>query len=170
MEDSPILLVFLIIYLIAASSGKKQKAERKKKAPLHTEQKRKHSPMRAGAQGEMLDWRSILRTEKTFKGFEEAFNQHVPRDEECERQPIHLHEVAQEQMEQAAEGEDPCHAGGYDRVEGMAEGADVQAEHTNNAFAQDVLRGVIMSEILTRPQERIARRAAGRQNGHGYHG
>ena len=162
MEDSPILLLFLIIYLIAASSGSRKRSKQKK-VPYRAQERR--SPMRAKAQGEQLDWRSILRSEQARQGFEEAFAAHEQRSEACENQPIHLHEVQQAQMTLAAEGEDPCHAGG--RTAGAEqEDADAAAQdEARSALAQDILRGVIMSEILTRPHERAVQYAARRQKG-----
>ena len=109
MEDAPILLIFLIIYLITASSGNKKK---KKKRPLREGERRRQGTMRTEAQGEQMDWRSILRTEQANEGFYEAFDAHQ-QSELCDDQPIHLHEVSQAQMVQAGEGKDPCHAGGY---------------------------------------------------------
>lgn len=71
---------------------------------------------------------------------------------------LHLHAVTQERMRSAGEGEDPCHAGGalhpapeHEPVPDMAEPA------ADSAAARELLRGVILSEILERPCERRAR-------------
>ena len=168
MKDSPILLIFLIIYLIAASSGRKRNGAKKKpqmKASLGREAERRKSPLRTHAQGEQEGWRSTMRARQAQQGFHEAFDAHGPEERDCESQPIHLHDVGQAQMTLAGEGEDPCHAGG--RGAEPSEAAVVQGE-THSVLAQDVLRGVIMSEILTRPHERAAQYAARRRNG--YHG
>ena len=62
-------------------------------------------------------------------------------------------------MYDAAEGEDPCHRGDAraqeDAHPDTAFSYDEQ-EQMNSALAQDVLRGVIMSEILKRPSSRTA--------------
>ena len=56
------------------------------------------------------------------------------------------------------EGEDPCHAGGAVRPAAEREPAPDAAEHTqDNEAARELLRGVILSEILERPCERRAR-------------
>ena len=60
-------------------------------------------------------------------------------------------------MEQAGEGEDPCHAGAAPErppMDDETKETDVQRA----AFESDVLRGVVMSEVLTRPSERAALR------------
>ena len=60
-------------------------------------------------------------------------------------------------MEQAGEGEDPCHAGAAPErppMDDETRETDVQCA----AFESDVLRGVVMSEVLTRPSERAALR------------
>ena len=60
-------------------------------------------------------------------------------------------------MEQAGEGEDPCHAGGAPKRPEPDEAYEPTEEEARRAaFQSDVLRGVIMSEILTRPGERAA--------------
>lgn len=73
----------------------------------------------------------------------------------CDQRRMHLHEVSSEQMQYAAEGEDPCHVGSAPEDHEMNED---ESEQEIGQFGQDVLRGVIMSEILTRPCERMMRR------------
>ena len=112
--------------------------------------------MRTRAQGEQADRRAQERDQQTQAGFGDAFDHSWQHAEKmpCQEQPMHLHEVSQQQFLSAAEGEDPCHAGGVSRKD---EFFDVQnTEH--DTLAQDVLRGVIMSEILMRPHERAALR------------
>lgn len=74
---------------------------------------------------------------------------------------MHLHEVTQAQMMSAGEGEDPCHAGRAQRhamPEESALGmADAAPDTQDNEAARELLRGVILSEILERPCERRAR-------------
>lgn len=166
MEDLPILLLFLSIYLIAASSGSNKKKRGKKNAPVYPGASEQRSAMRTQVQDEQADWRAVLRTQQVQRGFDEAFAAHGPEEEACESQPIHLHTAGQSQMMRAGEGEDPCHAGGYMHSETPEETDTSAQEQTRSALAQDVLRGVIMSEILTRPHER--QYAARRQKG--YHG
>ena len=60
-------------------------------------------------------------------------------------------------LEQAGEGEDPCHAGAAPErppMDDETKETDVQRA----AFESDVLHGVVMSEVLTRPSERAALR------------
>ena len=78
--------------------------------------------------------------------------------EDCEKERLHLHQVSQDQMEYAGEGEDPCHKGG-EIMEERAESEDayqLQERVGIGMGAQEILQGVIMSEILTRPQQRRA--------------
>ena len=77
----------------------------------------------------------------------------------CESASIHLHDVPQSVMEHAGEGEDPCHAGGVpvsDETEIGREEIGFDSDFQQSEAMQDILRGVIMSEILTRPCERRA--------------
>lgn len=83
-------------------------------------------------------------------------------DDPCEDEPepsIHLHHVDEQTMEQAGEGEDPCHAGGAPKRPPLDnEDEPEELDERRAAFQSDVLRGVMMSEILTRPGERAALR------------
>ena len=152
MEDLAILLITLIIYLVSGV------VSRKKKRSASTQRTGHRGPMRTQAQGERHDPRAAERTRETEKGFAEAFGQREQHTA-CEERPLHLHEVTQTAFSLAEEGEDPCHAGGvYEHgFDGAAPQGEVDANQAEeNAIAQDILRGVIMSEILTRPRERMA--------------
>ncbi|MBQ7887617.1 MAG: hypothetical protein IJ313_12115 [Clostridia bacterium] len=166
MEDFPLLLLIFIFYLIAGSS-------KKKKNTKHSHSKARSGPMRARSQGEQADNRAQSRDRQTMAGFETAFagaidqatdKKHAP----CEEKPIHLHEVTQAQLRDAVEGDDPCHLGGESMLETVAaDAAWSETDETQEALRQDVLRGVIMSEILMRPQERRAMQRSRREY-HGY--
>lgn len=149
MVDGFLVIVF-IVYLISSFS----KTGKKKKSGTP---QRKRSPMRGRVQGEQADWQAIERDRQTQEGFAGAFETKDLHEEtdSCKTDRMHPHEVSQLQFETAAEGEDPCHVGsaGYDDI-----GFD-ESDKTRQQLAQDVLRGVIMSEILARPQERYAQAA-----------
>ena len=81
---------------------------------------------------------------------------------------LHLHEVTQAQLRDAGEGEDPCHAGRSPRTAQAAQSAPggmqpTMQDGTDAEAARELLRGVIMSEILERPCERRARQQARRR-------
>lgn len=157
MDDILGMIVVAVIYLVAAVSGKKKKSRQKAarakgfKAAFDAWQaaaQETHAAMReeapAGAQPPLAD------------------------AEACQGRPIHLHDAPQSVMRSAGEGEDPCHAGGVNTAETEAprEAELYGEEPDSDARMQEMLRGVIMSEILTRPCER---RAAER-NRRRYHG
>ena len=135
-----LLIVFFILYLVVGSSGKK-KHNNRRQDPF------RRGPARTRAQREQMDAQAMRR------GRQDASHE----EKSCEGERIHLHEVDQRDMLAAAEGEDPCHAGDsalqQDAFDAMPE-ADNQAQQR---LREDVLRGVIMSEILTRPHERRLR-------------
>lgn len=146
MEDFPILLIFLVFYLIAGSSGKKKKGRRAGNS--------KAGPMRTHAQGEQWDQKAVQRDKQTLEGFETAFEK-LKGDADCQQQRIHLHDVSQTDMLTAAEGEDPCH-GGDSAAQRVGFDAEPEENEAQRSLREDVLRGVIMSEILMRPHERRA--------------
>lgn len=144
------LIIVFAVYLIAASSGKKKHGRGKTRQG--------HAPMRTRMQGEQADGRAQARDRQTYAGFGDAFEAEHAQAEKafCDVKQMHLHEVSQQQFAEASGGEDPCHAGGAALQDEMP--FDLQKDADSTVLAQEVLRGVIMSEILTRPQERAAMR------------
>ena len=142
--DELLGFLVLILYLFAAASSKKKKAKKQQKKKV---------------QQRMPDFErafSAQHQEKTAAQATSCAAVSIP-EEDCSRQRVHFHEAAQQQMHLAGEGEDPCHAGGAPEMADEPFYSD-GAETERSAFAQDVLRGVIMSEVLATPGERMARR------------
>ena len=141
MRDFPILPILLILYVIAVAGG------RKKKANKQGGQRKRHA--RADARTRTREEGARERTEQTAQEVSAAF--------------------ARERSAPVPEGEDSCHPAPK-REQPQADLQEHEPEQVTepsaepNALAQDVLRGVIMSEILTRPCERRVR------NRRGYHG
>ena len=147
MDELIGLLPLLVIYLLAAFSGSRKKKKRRGEARPAKRKRTKDAP---------------ARSEPVQLSFQSAFAGMA--DAACENRPMHLHEATPQEMDEADEGEDPCHAGGATAVH-----EESGAQPQPSELAQEVLRGVIMGEILTRPCERYAR-AAMRRNRRGYHG
>lgn len=136
--------LFVIVEVIAV--GKK-----KKKRPAA----KPHEPKRA-APPEMPQNQADETARERAREFEQADEFDDPCEQEAEPR-IHLHHADEQAMEQAGEGEDPCHAGAAPkRPEPDETYEPTEEEARRAAFQSDVLRGVIMSEILTRPGERAA--------------
>ena len=136
--------LFVIVEVIAV--GKK-----KKKRPAA----KLHEPKRA-APPEMPQNQADETARERARVFEQADEFDDPCEQEAEPR-IHLHHADEQAMEQAGEGEDPCHAGAAPErppMDDETKETDVQRA----AFESDVLRGVVMSEVLTRPSERAALR------------
>ena len=135
--------LFVIVEVIAVGKKKKRPA-----AKLH-------EPKRA-APPETTD----VQAEETARERARVFEQADEFDDPCEQEAeprIHLHHADEQAMEQAGEGEDPCHAGAAPKRPEPDEAYEPTEEDARRAaFQSDVLRGVIMSEILTRPGERAA--------------
>ena len=136
--------LFVIVEVIAV--GKK-----KKKRPAA----KLHEPKRA-APPEMPQNQADETARERARVFEQADEFDDPCEQEAELR-IHLHHADEQAMEQAGEGEDPCHAGAAPKRPEPDEAYEPTEEEARRAaFQSDVLRGVIMSEILTRPGERAA--------------
>lgn len=137
MRDFPILPILLILYVIAVAGGRKKKTSK--------QNRQRQRPARAASRAQTREERARTRTEQTAQGFSTAF--------------------AREQRAPVPEGEDPCHpAPKREQVQTNEPTHEPEREMEPDALAQDVLRGIVMSEILTRPCERRAR------NRQGYHG
>ena len=136
--------LFVIVEVIAVGKKKKKRPaaklhEPKRAAPPETPQKQADETARERA-----------------RVFEQADEFDDPCEQEAEPR-IHLHHADEQAMEQAGEGEDPCHAGAAPKRPEPDEAYEPMEEDARRAaFQSDVLRGVIMSEILTRPGERAA--------------
>ena len=139
--------LFVIVEVIAVGKKKKKRPaaklhEPKRAAPPETTQKQADETARERA--------------RVFEQADEADEFDDPCEQEAEPR-IHLHHADEQAMEQAGEGEDPCHAGAAPErppMDDETKETDVQRA----AFESDVLRGVVMSEVLTRPSERAALR------------
>ena len=146
MEDFIGIIVVVLIALVSAS-GKKKKAEK-----LARQHKQAEKPREA-----KLDQAFAPKQAETLKRqAERQAPKKAVREADCDKRPLHLHEVSQPQMAQAGEGEDPCHAGSHP-LEELSSVYEPQTAQID-LRGQELVRGVIMSEILRRPCERMAER------------
>lgn len=141
-------LIFVVIYLVATISEKTKK--HKEKAEKKTKQN-------------VLPAQAFESDEEEADDLPEEEQPTAASDDPCnkeEQPPIHLHQVTEQQFEAAQEGEDPCHAGGVTAVRLEHHDGEDALEADLEAMRQDsdILRGVIMSEVLMRPAERAALR------------
>ena len=155
VDDILSLIVVFIFYLIAVSSGKKRKKKRSERRRAFAKRMEQAAMEQQRAAARRAQPQSAADMKKTSiqRELEER-----DAGRPCHDTPrMHLHDVTDAQMTAAAEGEDPCHQGGALSAEMMDSPVYVQeTEQDRQALAQDVLRGVIMSEILTRPRDRMA--------------
>ena len=146
MEDFIGIIVVVLIALVSAS-GKKKKAEK-----LARQRKQAEKPREA-----KLDQAFAPKQAETLKRqAERQAPKKAVREADCDKRPLHLHEVSQPQMAQAGEGEDPCHAGSHP-LEELSSVYEPQTAQID-LRGPELVRGVIMSEILRRPCERMAER------------
>ena len=151
-------LIFVVIYLVVTISEKTKK--RKEKA----EKKTKQTVLPAQAfESDEEEADDLPEEEQPTAASDD------PGDDPCnkeEQPPIHLHQVTEQEFEAAQEGEDPCHAGGAvtTRLEHHDEEHMPEADAENMRQDSEILRGVIMSEVLMRPAERAALRRIRRGN------
>lgn len=145
------LLVAALFVMVQVAAGGKKK-------------KKKGSPNRPPVKKTEVRQATTERPEaKTAEESARVFERHEAKsgfDDPCDSEDaprIHLHQADQQMMEQAGEGEDPCHAGAAPERPPMDD--ETREEDVQRAaFESDVLRGVVMSEVLTRPSERAALR------------
>lgn len=138
---------FVIVEVIAV--GKK-----KKKRPAA----KLHEPKRA-APPEMPQKQADETARERARVFEQA-DEADEFDDPCEQEAeprIHLHHADEQAMEQAGEGEDPCHAALRRNSRSRTRRMNRRKRRRGGRrFKATCCAGVIMSEILTRPGERAA--------------
>ena len=140
---------FVIVEVIAVGKKKKKRLA----AKLH-ESKRAAPPEMPQNQAD----ETARERARVFEQADEADEFDDPCEQEAEPR-IHLHHADEQAMEQAGEGEDPCHVGAAPKRLPLDDGDEPEAlDEQHAAFQSDVLRGIIMSEVLTRPNERAALR------------
>ena len=145
-----LLVAALLVMVQVAAGGKKKK---KKGSPNRPPVKKTEARQAATERPEA----------KTAEESARVFERHEAQsgfDDPCDSEDaprIHLHQADQQTMEQAGEGEDPCHAGAAPERPPMDDETK-ETDAQRAAFESDVLRGVVMSEVLTRPSERAALR------------
>lgn len=160
MDDLLSLVVLVVFYIIAANSRKKRAEKKARRDSKHGKSvQAKHGERRTVEE----PWEEIRRnlsmaldTLNQAKPEKDAQASAPITEKACPTQRLHLHETTQQQMQEAREGEDPCHAGDARETEDDELTADVDAEPEE--LARSMLYGVIMSEVLTRPSERVQTR------------
>ena len=146
------LLVAAIFVMVQVAAGGKKK--KKKGSPNRPPVKKNEA--KQAAPTDRPEAKTAEESARVFERHEAQSGFDDPCDSE-DAPRIHLHQADQQAMEQAGEGEDPCHAGAAPErppMDDETKETDVQRA----AFESDVLRGVVMSEVLTRPSERAALR------------
>lgn len=157
MDDLIVIVLIVFVMVNAVRSGKKKK-QQKQAAGLSSCAKTGRS---AAQKGRQADFFAAFAGSQQSGGGGTQTRSAQPRvtqpraaaDERLHGPGVHLHDVTQEQMNLAQEGEDPCHAGSAPAVT-VEETPQAPGNPLREAMADDLLRGVVMSEILTRPCQR----------------
>lgn len=145
-----LLVAALLVMVQVAAGGKKKKKGSLNRSPM------KKTEARQGAPTEQPEAKTAEESARVFERHEAQSGFDDPCDSE-DAPRIHLHQADQQTMEQAGEGEDPCHAGAAPERPPMDDETR-EEDGQRAAFESDMLRGVVMSEVLTRPSERAALR------------
>jgi len=166
LEDLISIVVLILYFVVASTSKKKKKQDKAQKRAA-----RKRAVQFERAFEKMLEENAEQAATAPEAESENKPVPHEVRTEEEGEDPcheemlapkkpaMHLRIASQEEMHAAGEGEDPCHFGAALEETAFDEESPVYRSpifHTEDkdAFAQDVLRGVVMSEVLRRPQRR----------------
>ena len=175
-----VILVFIYSIAISSSAKKKKKKNMARKQAARTRTPRFEQAFAGDTQtafppqhSDAHDEREELQREPLTTQMQMELENAGEGDDPCHeselrpaRVSMRLSNVSQEGMALAGEGEDPCHTGEAPRREAnpvydspILSGASDDAQ----ALKRQVLAGVIMSEVLKRPQERhMERKLRGR--------
>ena len=145
-----LVAALFVMVQVAAGGKKKKKKGSSNRPPVKKTEARQAAPTDRPEAKTAEERAHVFERHEAQSGFDDPCDsEDAPR--------IHLHQADQQTMEQAGEGEDPCHAGAAPKRPEPDEAYEPTEEEARRAaFQSDVLRGVIMSEILTRPGERAA--------------
>ena len=148
MEDFIGIIVLVLIALVSASGKKKKKAEKPARQRRQAEKPRETRLDQA--------FEKKRQPARTAASAPQPSASAPQRETDNADRSVHPHEAMQRQMAFAGEGEDPCHP----EPRAPQEPSPVFAQESGqpDPRAQELLRGVIMSEILKRPCERMAER------------
>ena len=179
IEDADVMgriIILILIYVVAIKSSKKKKKKSSAKqdweqlqrpaAKADTKKKpARQGPRRSDARREAArGQRAALERQPMATQLQMELEAAGEGDDPCHEGDLHparpgirFASVSQEGMTLAGEGEDPCHTGEAPRHETspvydspiLTDGHD-----DSQSLARQVLSGVIMSEVLKRPQER----------------
>ena len=164
MEDLLSIVVLILYFVIARAAGKNKK---KKKASKNPSASRKPQFDQAfeqlirsvTEQPEQDALNSSAAGDETQMSFISAQEGKDPCHASMlgdERPSMRAPVVSQAEMRAAGEGDDPCHTDGASTEEAFQHDSPVYDSPIlrtgdDRALAQDILRGVVMSEILNRP-------------------
>ncbi|MBR1409462.1 MAG: hypothetical protein IJ573_11340 [Clostridia bacterium] len=149
----------MIIWIVVASSGKKKGTKAAGKAAGRAQRERGAALTKAAKAPRI----PLFDKEESTKGKATAAEGEDPCHEDMLRAPypssVRYEETAQSAFEAAAEGDDPCHPTDRQEHETHArtvkEAEEVAAGTPMRSPAQeDLLRAVVMSEVLKRPAQR----------------
>ena len=145
-----LVAALFVMVQVAAGGKKKKKKGSPNRPPVKRTEARQAAPTEQPATQTAEESARVFERHEAQSGFDDPCDsEDAPR--------IHLHRADQQAMEQAGEGEDPCHAGAAPERPPMDDETK-ETDAQRAAFESDVLRGVVMSEVLTRPSERAALR------------
>lgn len=169
MGNSVGIVIIMLFYLVAILSSNKRKRKKQKRAatckadridvqPAQSVQR--STPVRQhGSEADTAELADASTPERTL---EKRFAQAREGEDLCheQRHPsmqpnVPQKDVSQADMARAVEGEDPCHDEMKCRPENSVYDSPIyQSSTKRKAFAASILYGIVMSEVLKRPNER----------------
>lgn len=163
MEDLLSIVVLILYFVIAGVSGKNKKKKKMKQRASRSREVQfaqafeglsaaHQRMMNKGSGSELAAEPERIAPGVSGEGHDPCHETMLPP----ERESMRFEQASQTQMHAAHEGEDPCHMGAADEKLALQEDSPVYRSpifdaEDRDAFAMDVLRGVVMSEVLARP-------------------
>lgn len=165
--DDLIGIVVMILYFVAlGAAGKNKKKKKAKQAAARKQEVQFEQAFERIAEAVLSGERRRGEKKPSAKAAGKEKQQVQEGMDPCheamlapQRPSMRLHTVTQEGMRSAGEGEDPCHLGDAQGEVVLLEDSPVYRSpifdtEDKDAFAKDILRGIVMSEVLTRPAQR----------------
>ena len=143
------IVFWIVIFSLISGNAKKQRKQRMARRQMEAMRERAARP-----EPEQIAM-TMEEAEPFFGEGEDPCHEHMLRPAKTRAQAL---TVSPEELAEAGEGDDPCHPAQPTAAETTRE----ETMEAPNPWQSDLVRGVVMSEILTRPQERRAMQRARR--------
>lgn len=157
MGDFAIIILGIIISLVASAKKKAKQEAAKAKKVVYTAPAKKAEPVTLDSAWEIPRMETVVPASPVMgmEGTDTCHDYMLPVQPTPAAKPIEIHAIPAPVM--GTEGIDTCHEYMLSKAPAAEKTAAIESGLTPEE-ARDLMRGIILSEIMARPQQRFAAR------------